>query len=114
MFPTSSTPSVIPSAARFSTASADVQSSRSLTRSVTTRFTSSGIAQSRERSPDSRWPTAMLSFVAASAAAIVELTSPATSTSSAGCSPRSASTPSITAAVCSAWVPEPTPRLASG
>ena len=43
---------------------------------MTTRFTSSGIPQSRERSPDSMWATATCSLVAASAAAIVELTSP--------------------------------------
>ena len=115
VLPTSCTPSpVIPSPARFSTASGEVQSSTSETRSVRTRFTSSGISQSRERRPDSMWATATRSLVAASAAARVELTSPATSTRSAGCSSRSASMPVSAAAVCSAWVPEPTPRLASG
>src|SRR4029450_6469097 len=53
VLPTSWTPSpLIPSEARFSTASGEVQSSRSETRSVTTRFTSSGMVQSRERSRD--------------------------------------------------------------
>ena len=64
---------------------------------MTTRFTSSGISQSRERRPDSMWATATRSLVAASAAAMVELTSPATSTRSAGCSSRSASMPVSTA-----------------
>ena len=59
VLPTSCTPSpVIPSPARFSTASGEVQSSTSETRSVRTRFTSSGISQSRERRPDSMWATA--------------------------------------------------------
>ena len=81
---------------------------------MTTRLSSSGIDQSPERSPDSMWATGTRSFAAASAAAIVELTSPATRTSSAGFAFSSASTPINTPAVCSAWVPEPTPRLASG
>ncbi len=45
----------------------DVQSRRSETRSVTTRFTSSGISQSRERRPDSRVRDGRRRFVAASA-----------------------------------------------
>ena len=106
--------SVIPSAARFSTASSEVQSSRSLTRSVTTGSPPRASTSRASAAPTRRGPTATFSFVAASAAAIVELTSPATSTRSAGCSLRSASTPAITSAVCSAWLPEPTPRLASG
>ena len=45
-----------------------------------TRLISSGIVQSPERSPDSRWATGMPSLAAASAQASVELTSPATTT----------------------------------
>ena len=51
--PTRCTPSVMPSAARLSTATWLGQKRRSLMTSVTTRFTSSGIARSNERSPDS-------------------------------------------------------------
>ena len=73
----------MPSAARFWIASAEVQSRRLATRSVSTRLISSGIDQSPERRPDSTWTMGTPSLAAASAAAIVELTSPAT-TSAAG------------------------------
>ena len=46
----------MPSAARLSTATWLGQKRRSLMTSVTTRFTSSGIARSNERSPDSTCP----------------------------------------------------------
>jgi hypothetical protein len=79
-------------------------------RSVRTRLTSSGIDQSPERSPASRWATGMPSLVAASAHASVELTSPATTTASGRRSSRISSKPARTFAVCSPWLPEPTPR----
>ena len=45
-----------------------------------TRLISSGIVQSPDRNPASRWTTGIPSFDAASAQASVELTSPATTT----------------------------------
>ncbi len=103
-----------PSASRLSRASALGHSSRSATRSVTVLLTSSGIVQSPDRRPASRWITPTPSFTAARAAAIVELTSPATRTASNRCSTSTASVPVSTAAVCSACEPEPTPRKKSG
>ena len=70
-----------PSRARFSSASGLCVSSTSESRSVRTRLISSGIVQSPERRPASRWAMGMCSFAAASAQASVELTSPATTTS---------------------------------
>ena len=55
---------------------------KSLIASVTTRLTSSGIVRSPDRSPASTWATGMPSLVAASVAAIVELTSPTVRTRS--------------------------------
>ena len=69
-----------PRAARLLAASGLWVSSRSETRSVRTRLISSGIAQSPERRPDSRWATGIPSLAAARAQASVELTSPATTT----------------------------------
>ena len=46
--------------------------------------------------------------------AMVLVTSPTTTTRSAGCSNSSRSKPTITAAVCSAWLPPPAARLTSG
>ena len=51
--PTSSTPRVMPSAARFATAVSDGQKSRRERRSQTTRLTSSGMRMSNERRPAS-------------------------------------------------------------
>ena len=51
-------------------------------RSVSTRLISSGMVQSSERSPASRWATGTPSLAAASAQASVEFTSPATTTRS--------------------------------
>ena len=71
-----------PSARRLSTPSGDGASSRSETRSVTTRLTSSGIDQSRLRSPASTWATRQPALAPTRAQASVELTSPTTTTQS--------------------------------
>ena len=60
------------------------------------------------------WATGMCSLVAASAAARVELTSPATSDEVGGVLQQDRLEPVSTAAVCWAWLPEPTPRLCVG
>ena len=60
------------------------------------------------------WAIGTPSFTAASAPAIVELTSPATTQRSISRSSRTRSTPTRTLAVCSACVPEPTARNSSG
>ncbi len=56
----------------------------------------------------------MFSLTAATVAASVELTSPTTSTAAGRCSSRIVSIFVITSAVWTAWLPEPTPRFASG
>ena len=78
------------------------------------RLCSSGIVSSKLRSPASRWATGTWSLTAASAAASVELTSPATTTRSGGSSSRSFSTATSVRAVCSPCDPEPTPRKLVG
>ena len=65
-----------PSLPRCATASALVAKSRSESRSVTRRLTSSGIEGSKLRSPASTWASGICSLAATSAAATVELTSP--------------------------------------
>ena len=104
----------IPSRRRLSSASSECVRSTDETASVSLRLCSSGINGSKLLSPASRCATGTWSLTAASAPASVELTSPATTT-------RSGSSASITAAmrvsalaVCSAWLPEPTPRKMSG
>jgi hypothetical protein len=82
--------------------------------SVIRRFTSSGMVMSKLRSPASTWATGMCSLAATRAAAIVEFTSPYTMTSAGERLVNSRSSPIMSAAVCSACPPEPTPRLTSG
>ncbi len=67
---------------RFSSASRDGVSSRSASRSVTMRLISSGIVRSRLRRPASTCAIGITSFAATSDAAIVEFTSPTTTTRS--------------------------------
>ncbi len=78
------------------------------------RFVSSGIERSNERSPASTCADGTPSFAATRLAASVLLTSPYTTTRAGGSATHSRSSPTIAAAVCSAWVPEPTPRFTSG
>ena len=52
------------------------QNRRSLSASTTTRFSSSGIARSNERTPDSMCPSARPAFDATNAPASVEFVSP--------------------------------------
>ena len=82
--------------------------------STATRFTSSGIDRSNERSPASTCPTGIPHFAATSAQATVELTSPTTSTASTSVDESHSSNATITPAVWTAWLPDPTPRLATG
>jgi hypothetical protein len=103
-----------PSASRLRSASADGVRSRSATASVTTRFTSSGMVQSPDRRPASMWPTKIPILAATRLAARVLLTSPTTSTARGRRSVKKRSSPTITAPVCSAWLPEPTPRSITG
>ena len=103
-----------PSDSRFASASADVVNSHLEMRSVKTRLISSGMFQSRDRNPASTWATGMPNFTAAIAQAIVELTSPTTTTASISRFWRYASKATMTPAVCSAWLPEPMSRLTSG
>jgi hypothetical protein len=56
----------------------------------------------------------MPSFVAASAPASVELTSPGTTTRSGRSSANTRSRPSSARAVCAPWLPEPTASFTSG
>ena len=72
------------------------------------------MVQSRLRSPASTWATATVALAATRAAAMVEFTSPTTTTTSGRSCSTIGSSPVITAAVCWAWVPEPTPRWWSG
>ena len=81
---------------------------------MTIRLISSGIVRSKLRSPDSTWPTGIPSRAAQSAAARVELTSPGTRTRSGRSSRSTGSSRSSTRAVCSPWLPEPTPSMWSG
>ena len=96
---------MIPSRWRFVIASSEWASRMSLRWSVSTRLCSSGIARSKLRRPASMWAIGTPSFTAASAAASVELTSPATTQRSISRSSRTRSTPTRAFAVCSACVP---------
>ena len=78
------------------------------------RLISSGIARSKLRRPASTWATRMPSLAQTSVHARVEFTSPTTTTQSGPSAMHTASNASITRAVCTAWEPEPTPRLTSG
>ena len=69
--------------------------------SVSLRLCSSGIAQSNERRPASRWQTGICSLTAASAPASVELMSPGTTTRSGRSSWNTCSRPVSARAVCS-------------
>ena len=79
------------------------------------RLCSSGIDQSKLRSPASRWHTGIPSLTAASAPASVELTSPGTTTRSGSqLAGRPASSPSSARAVCAPCAPEPTSSFTCG
>ena len=99
----------MPSRARLSSASGLCVSSKSDRRSVRTRLISSGIVQSPDRRPASRWTIGIPSFDAASAQASVEFTSPATTTTAGRLDIRISSNAIRTLPVCSPCVPEPTP-----
>ena len=71
-----------PSRARLASASGDGVHNRSATESVTIRLISSGIVRSKLRSPASRCATGRTNFLATIAAAMVEFTSPTTTTQS--------------------------------
>jgi len=77
-------------------------------------LTSSGIRQSHDRNPASMCATATPSFAATSATATVELTSPATTTTSGFSRRITGSTSTMIFAVCCACDPLPAPRCASG
>ena len=74
------------------------------------RLSSSGIVRSPERSPASRCATGTPSLAAASVAPSVEFTSPGTTIAAGGSGSSTDSTPAMTAAVCAACEPDPTPR----
>ncbi len=69
---------------------------------------------SKERSPASTCATFTPIFFAVSAQAIVELTSPTTTTQSGRSVRRTFSNAIMIFAVCSAWLPDPTSRWWSG
>ena len=73
-----------PSASRLATASSVVANSHVARPSVTTRLTSSGIVRSNERSPASTCATGTPSLAATTLHAMVEFTSPTTTTASTG------------------------------
>ena len=104
----------IPSRSRLGSASCDGVRSRSLRRSVRTRLTSSGMAQSLLRRPASTWAMRQeirsRSLDATSAQASVEFTSPTTTIQSGRISSSTGSKASMTLAVCLACEPDPTPR----
>ena len=83
------------------------QKSRLEIRSTSIRFSSSGIARSKERRPASTWATGTSSLPAASAPASVEFVSPKTRTTSGRSSSTAASIPGSIRPVCSPCVPEP-------
>ncbi len=89
-------------------------SSRSASASVTRRLISSGIVRSNERRPASTWATRTPSFAATRVQAIVEFTSPTTTSQSGAKACSTGSKRSITCAVWAAWLPEPTSRFSSG
>ena len=74
--PTRCTAPAARSASRLRTAVSVEHSSRSLAWSHSTRFSSSGMARSKERMPASTWATGTCACAAASAPASVELVSP--------------------------------------
>ena len=78
------------------------------------RLISSGIVRSKLRRPASTCAIGISSFAATSDAAIVELTSPTTTTRSGRSARQISSNAIITFAVCTAWLAEPTPRSRSG
>ncbi len=82
--------------------------------SVARRLISSGMPQSLLRRPDSTWATSIHSFLAVSAQAMVEFTSPHTTTRSGLRSRQAFSNSIITPPVFSAWLPPPTPRWMCG
>ena len=97
-----------PSPRRLITASGDGASRKSLTRSVTTRLISSGMPQSRLRSPASTWASRAPDLAVTSAQPIVEFTSPTTTTTSGrNCATRG-SKAAMTFPVWVAWLPDPT------
>ena len=82
--------------------------------SVTSRLTSSGIRRSPLRRPASTWQTWIPSFVATRLAAMVEFTSPTTSTIQGRSASQTGSKRSMISAVWAAWDPDPTPRSTWG
>jgi hypothetical protein len=72
------------------------------------------MARSKERSPASTWAVRIPSLAATSVAAIVEFTSPTTTSQSGRKPSNTGSKRSMISAVCAAWLPEPTSRLSSG
>jgi hypothetical protein len=74
------------------------------------RLTSSGMLQSRLRSPASTCASRAPDFAVTSAQPRVEFTSPTTTTTSGRRSPASGSKAAITLPVWVAWLPEPTCR----
>ena len=82
--------------------------------SVARRLISSGMFRSPLRRPASTWMSGRCSFLALTAAASVELTSPTTSTPWAGCCCSSASMATMTRAVTSAWLRPAPSRRTSG
>ena len=103
-----------PSRRRFSTPLGSVTNSQWLIASVRMRLISSGMVRSKLRRPASTWATGTPSLTAVRAQAIVELTSPTTTTASGRCSSTTGSNRFMTSAVWTAWLPEPTPRSTSG
>ena len=77
---------------------------------MTTRLTSSGMAQSRLRRPASTCASSAPDFAVTRAQATVELTSPTTTTASGRTESSSGSNAAITRPVCTAWLAEPTWR----
>ena len=88
-----------PSRRRFSTPLGSVTNSQWLIASVRMRLISSGIVRSKLRRPASTWATGTPSLTAVRAQAIVELTSPTTTTASGRCSSTTGSNRFITSAV---------------
>jgi hypothetical protein len=95
------------SRSRLATAVSVEQSRRSLAWSVSTRFSSSGIARSKDRMPASTWPVGMPARDAASAPASVELVSPNTSTMVGSSSASTGSSAARMRAVCAVLLPPP-------
>ena len=107
--PTSTAASPRPSWRRLAIAASVEHRDSADSASATTRFTSSGIERLNERMPASTWASGSWAFPATSAPPSVVLVSPYTSTASGASSATSGSSPVTIAAVCLAWLPEPTP-----